>query len=104
MSDNKKPREFWITKEFYPTANPRHFAYVNEPIYGDNVWDNKEAYFHTIEKSAYEQERERNKRLVEALKKTRGAMVYAYEDRCDQYYKNVLRNIDEALKQNEGEK
>ena len=33
----------------------------------------------------------------EALKFCRGAMTYAYEDHCDQYYLNVRDKIDEAL-------
>lgn len=40
------------------------------------------------------------KKLViatEALEKTRGAMKYAYEDHVDQYYMNVLDDINEAL-------
>jgi hypothetical protein len=35
--------------------------------------------------------------LVEALKRSRGAMKYAYEDHCDRYYLNVLDDMDLAL-------
>lgn len=31
------------------------------------------------------------------LEGCRGAMAYAYEDRCDQYYLNVAENIIETL-------
>lgn len=63
MTDDKpsaKPREFWITKEFF-CVNPKKYmgAWDVKPIYGNERWNNQAAYFHAIEYSAYEAEKNR---------------------------------------------
>lgn len=49
-----------------------------------------------LEAKLAEQER-RIAGLVEAMKKAKGAMTYAYDDHCDQFYLNVKDDIDKAL-------
>lgn len=39
--------------------------------------------------------------LIEAFKSCEAAMVYAFEDRADQYYMNVLKKYKEAIKKHE---
>lgn len=64
-----KPLEFWVTREFYATAEPKHFAYSREPKYGDKVWNNKAAYFHVIEYSTYKNAVTKGFALVKILEK-----------------------------------
>ncbi len=39
--------------------------------------------------------------LVEAFKSCEAAMAYAFEDRADQYYMNVLKKYKDAIKKHE---
>jgi|GEM_PF-4053648 len=45
----------------------------------------------------YDQLLEEAKRLAEALGKSKGAMIYAYDDHADEFYNNHLQNIRESI-------
>lgn len=104
-------KEFWVLKENVKNGDVP--AGPEKPDYS-------ELFYHTVEKSAYsyavdqwdywveearkaQAKHERVLQMLEIakvqLEGCRGAMAYAYEDRCDQYYLNVAENIIETLAQ-----
>lgn len=127
MTDEKKPREFWIDK-----LSADEHGWMKTSAHKLTEPYDKETMshlIHVIEKSAYDavcaerdeqikwrddlikslelteehlikerdQLRESLKLAVEALDHSKAAMKYAYEDHVDHYYLNVLEKIDQAL-------
>lgn len=114
------PREFWVTLNLKNNQSVDVFS--SKPQSPPNeVYED----IHVIEYSAYQEaqaiiedlrrhekrrthenircrkelreSKARELKLVEALKKCKGAMNYAYEDHSDQYYLNVKEEIEKAL-------
>lgn len=117
MTDPKQPKEFWITglNDYDKIIFDQYDVKTFKPDFNADG-----RYVHVIEYSAYEDLKElyeelareytgiktKHERVLQALeiaKKQlegcRGAMAYAYEDHCDQYYLNVAENIIETIAQ-----
>jgi molecular chaperone GrpE (heat shock protein) len=123
MSDEQEePNEYWIAGLAFGDYNYAAVCVSKDPKCTEEYKDFKYAV-RVIKYSAYEnlrqvlqtlmegraesldalteelkKERAKSLALRDALEKTKGAMTYAYEDHVDQYYLNVLENIEKALK------
>lgn len=104
MSDSQKPPRKFLTRpavidwlqwsdEFVDKIGCPDYPQLTLSLIQEYVDELK------VNQSAYDALKQQAQKMREALAKTRGAMTYAYEDRCDQYYLNVKDDIEQALEQ-----
>ena len=105
MSDTKsEAREFWIACPEFGDFDYCQATVSKDPECVEREGDFKFSALHVIEMSTYQGLKAKHERVLQMLEIAeiqlegcRGAMSYAYEDRCDQYYLNVAENIIETI-------
>lgn len=86
-------REFWVTmhRNQFDVLLPFH------AFFSMNTALNERAEETVLVREVSPKYDNAVRKMSEQLRKCRGAMKYAYEDHCDQYYLNVLEDIEKSI-------